>query len=648
MSDDRVYLELPVPKGNGDAVKHVEIDQARWTRARAEQLFQKIRDGREKTSRWMPLASCETLLGDKIDLSEVIDVLNEVLKEIRPQITVFGEAGEMLIPILDKLQGFEQVFKLLEAFNVPAAAHELSTLIWDLLPVLIAPADEIFQATSTAEGMVAYGEHVQSETDKYKRRTDEEKERVIAESDERVRQAEDNYLKHYEAWAASAKALIATVDQLEEIEKGLRSEVNLTESELTGWKNRLKLSDERMAEAAEFLSEDFPSLIIPLNARGEPEDIPEMRELIEKATIYIEFCQNLCSQAEDTRETLYSIISNSMLTIRPRIRILCDDLKKHSKDLKRFCKQHSEDTPLYQALDGAFIEQEDYEKALAILKDMNWAPIGTDQRLNGLMNKAVSLTSSGIELPHDSVGRHIDLAQYYINEGNAIISDMSGKPGDMPPDSPSQSEPATSSQSDDQPSTESMAPRASYLTTVSTAEPKVQRSTTKDSSRAKELYELVICVGYVLTCKKPFLAFSTIKAMLDTLPFIKNARGEAIVTPVESDALRPAVLDLSHRAGQRETVRDRKQVTPRTKTIQTLWISYSPRKEQWGLKMTHFAETEALELIKKHSLSVESLRQAHTDKRAERQERIEREKRERKASQEEENEKSTEEGDEDK
>ena len=247
----------------------------------------------------------------------------------------------------------------------------------------------------------------------------------------------------------------------------------------------------------------------------------------------------------------------------------------------------------YDLEDGKLISKERFEESERFRKSTRWAPRTCRDRIEGLLRSASAILEEEPRLSDEFQG---------------VISDALTDIGSLrettqaeaaPPSSlvPAEGEPIAQAAD-----AESFDPGVTAEIVLPFVRP----------ARTQELYELVKCVGFVLTCKVAMFAQSRIRAMLEVLIYLDQA------TEQEVELYDSAVLALSNQHGQRERVDQSTYVIKRWRKTSATWIQYkpNPKKNTWGLKLAARCAPDAEALMERKGLTSDAIRAARDRRRA--------------------------------
>lgn len=560
---DRYYIKVPVP-GQGDAYDYVVVDPRRLDRSVLSTFFELVVMPRGGSRHYRPAFGVEAIVKETLDVTELVRRLKDLVEECEAALEPSGEAGKRVFAqVLQPLQ----LLALIEALarsDLNAARDALEASLYALMAGTTDIASALARLEQTVSGMQVAHERVSQ---------------TLVESGGIT---DALYLD----WAEAADSVIRRVDALDTIERDLRKKLFAVEHAAAGWTGLTSLENAVLARTLQFLSGDGRTfLVTAFNYLESGEDRAALGESISEARSLIAETRAHTVRAERGWAEQEGILARSVLSRHAEVMRLVGDLEEATAAFRRFQRRFSVESALpYEVRAGALITETEYRHAEDLLKDARWAPAVARERITGLIVSASALLGGRPGLPNE-LAEAIEQAEEYIRriEEKGTVGMAQSTPVEV------QEKPAP---------------------TVSNAE--TERI---NPARVDELYELVVCVGYVITCKRPFFAASTIPAMLAVLPFLGRATEEEVLR------LRNAVGERSHRTGERERA-EGKSVLTRWAESDARWIVYRAGGAVQGkLKLTQKAGVATAGLLQKHNLTAEAIRAAHARRREVQQER---------------------------
>ena len=213
-----------------------------------------------------------------------------------------------------------------------------------------------------------------------------------------------------------------------------------------------------------------------------------------------------------------------------------------------------------------------------MLHDSSWGPVTVKRRLEFLVSGNLALLSEEPQLPQE-VSDIIATAERFAQEVESRLIQEDEERVDS-----------------------------------ETISPPKDLSPAVDLGRLEEIYELILCVGYTLTCKRPHLSFSNIRAMLRVLQYTGIVNEDEFAFYLDSLEAR------SKQAGEREYRKEGQKVLSLWQESRATWIDWVPRPGlryiNHQLKLTcHAGERVKNELLSRHRISVEQIQKAHAQRR---------------------------------
>jgi hypothetical protein len=584
-------MRVPKPTNGGKARSdYVEVDPSRLCLEMLTQLWTRDRDSRDPSSRWMPLGS--QLIDGKnfsFDVTEVVERLERSISELKAQLKAVGsdEAKRMSQDILEPLMALSEVFRLIGSGQVPLAANKTTEVIMDLSGNLQALAWDMNQNEAYAAGMEAYGDHVNQEAEK-----------VLEVATQKIRKAqllnEDTYLE----WAGAAEKVLDAVRSLEPIEQKLEMMATQCVKELSEWQAKLASDSVQLKEDKLFLETDWAYdakffLMSPDKSQADAihEKLLRVRGIIRKWSTRLE-------EAEKARETLSTAARQEVYKQRAVVTTHCSVLIKYSPILGDWHRKHEKQgLPLPCDMYDGLIPKEDYDQAIVYNTDARWGPRNTEKRLLSLLARVESSADTRLKLDIQ-----LAKARTAADEVEAALRAIEGPPAVS---SPASTLPARSAETRITPvnGTKASSPAKRDDKTAESRD-----TLLLSSERAEEIYEMMICIGYVVTMGSAFLSNTQVTPALEMLVLLQK------ITETEVSLYKEAVRELSKGPGQREQVKSSKRVISRAKQSNHRWIHYKIAKN-WVLRITHRSAPYCESLLKKHALTEDAIRAARAKRR---------------------------------
>lgn len=573
MAGQRYFIKVPRPVERGGEYEYVEVDVERLNPRVIRELWTRTtRGGRDAHSQFRPAHGAEALIGDALDVTELTALFDELVAQMRHALLAFGDAGDAIRKeIVDPLD-LRPVFDALAKGHVRVARDALSGILYALMSGTASVAEALSQKEILASGLGA----------------------AVDAFDATVAVRDTLEGKLYFDWALAAETLNTTVTELTAHEREFRGILDEVTSGRDAWRKLLAEDHPTIRAALEFLDRSETSFVLTtFGWRRDPPPRADAEALIAQARTHIQACRGQADIVRKTYDGLHARLGAS-LAKKEDILARCATLSESQRRLRGLAARFPTNAARpYAVQDGKLISQEEYERAEQYLRDAQWAPLTAQQRLVGLLSSASTFMAQPPSLPREVV-RVLEHAEGEIRVTEAEWAEAAPAPPPAPTDA-------------DEEDAEGVA----ELTPAPTGLDE-DGATAITPARAEELYELVICVGYVLTCSSAHLAASTIHAMLKVVRYLGRC------SELEALHSRGAVRALAYRASEVETVSETRNVNARWKQSQARWISYKPGRAAFAsLKLARSAEEGALRLLAKHGITPTAIKDAHQRKREE-------------------------------
>ncbi|PJE76837.1 hypothetical protein COV05_02320 [Candidatus Uhrbacteria bacterium CG10_big_fil_rev_8_21_14_0_10_48_16] len=564
------YLRIPVP--GGDAYEYVRVDSARITRELITQLYTRERS-RQGPPRYFAVSGSGHTNTDHMDLGPLLESVHDLLLSYTPGFQELGPVGEETLQTLSEGLTFERLFASLERGEITIAKREWEGILHALLAGTLSLASRL-QATDNHASSVSVGIEQISAT---------------FEENEAAR------LRIYDAVIEGSLLLLHTTARLDTIEEGLSALEQEVDGTISRWQEQLSADSEPYASARTFFGGSDGDVGFNLQAFQFNRN-PSLYEGDEPDTIlaqlHLEECQETLTRIQEEWRLLQERVHREVFPIRATIAELCADLGKGSRAIREYRRAFGATHQPPFELD-AFRERitpEQFKAGGELADDHRWGPSTTKSRLDSLCSRMIARLEKPV-LP-SAVERLLDQAGRFLTQMQTVADSPAGD-STQRVSSPSPESPASHSTESD--------------SDVGRPEAIV------DPRRAQEIYELVKCVGFVLTCNHHHLAATTIRAMLDVLRFMGRVSLE------EVELYRRELYKLSRASGERVHTDDGKRVSTLRKSSQATWIAFETRKQK-RLKMTVQGGKRTEALLARHQLTTEQIKAAHEGRRAEQEE----------------------------
>lgn len=559
-----MYIRVPVPGSRNNGFTYVKVDTGRLSLEVVTQLWIKIH-GREGNP-YQPASNSAATLQESVDLTPLRDATAEVLANYQDTFDTAGEAGEIVKSEILPAFKFDNLFEHIANGRAEFAAYELREFLYAILSGVSELTERLARANATLSGMeVSYDQAVNS-----------------LDTGHAVTK------QIYRRLVDAMHRLLEATKILTEIEVELEKQRQRVKAAVDSWRGRLSPEAEVVKDATSFIigNADTTGFNMMAHAYMRNPEATNITEELEFAKLLLKDCLDERDDVRDSWQRLRTAIQSDVLPLRRTIDQGCADLAETSREIREFFSRVGENAPAPYTLpqfEGS-ISEEQYEAALQTARDSHWAPRVTRARLENLANNLLQ----GLEEPDfpEEVRSMLDseLARVrQVEEEKRIRIARQSR------------EAAASTETQTLVRAQEAIPLPRSTTEADANEP--------SEARAREVYEMVVCVGAVLTNKPYHFASSTVRSMLDLL--VRMGR----LTEEEKAAVHASVLAMSHRSGERHIVPEGVKPNTRWKSRKETWI-VTKRKSKTRLKITQHAARQCEQLFARHRLTVEEIERA--------------------------------------
>jgi hypothetical protein len=319
----------------------------------------------------------------------------------------------------------------------------------------------------------------------------------------------------------------------------------------------------------------------------DPESVPDMATLVAAAGQTVQKCRTEATSALRERDEFRTFVETRIFPGKPEMEHylgLLEEATRQTTDLaSRFPREGAKP---YEVKNGALISRQDFERSEGLLSDPNWGPRTCRRRMEGLLNSILGLLQNPPQIA-ETVEEILVLAERYLGE----IEEELTKPA--PVTTPTPESPAGPNEEDD----EAPAPG--------------ETQEQIDEARLNELAQIAMCVGYVLTDNRYFLAVSNAR------PMLRVAQEAGLCTEAEVVPYSGQVERIFRQGNMCETVEDTSRMGERRLKSPAIWLTYntSATFQKRGLKMTVHGGKIAKGIMEKLGLAEEKIVQAHEARR---------------------------------
>ncbi len=496
-------------------------------------------------SRYVKAMGADLRITDGVDTSSLLETVQTVTEQCRDNLQQIGESGG-------------QVYALLECLNIAGMLETLGRMdchgaedqAREALYAFMSKACELAQkmadcqanaqnAMDGIDGMHEVGVLAAKENDEF-----------------------------YLTWAKACEDLVNLVACLDGMESDLQTHLEDFTKARTEW---MRVLEAAQTEAVLFLDSGTNSFMLrTFSYRDTPEGRPEMVEAVRKAVEYIEQLNTQKDWAQDA----WLVYDRKVFTViaprRLEIQRLCTELGDAWKRLNE--KERAPDNvPRPHQVHDGLISEELYQHAQRLMHDPKWGKRTTEKRLTTLIDKIDEQRGTKPELPTEVrevvkvALRHIELVQEQWRR-------------DSTPAPPAVAQ----------------IPDATFKADA----PRCDQTAAPD-----QVYEMVVAIGYVVTCRTNVFCGTTANAMLKTL---------AILGKISEEDVKRYSADINDRVRRERSPNPIPDggIVQAFKTNTERWIFYRNQKGIWINKLTRASEEFAMELMRKHELTREGIKTA--------------------------------------
>lgn len=379
-----------------------------------------------------------------------------------------------------------------------------------------------------------------------------------------LRESDNITNEFYLQWATAIAEINAAVDLLQVAESELDQALEQIEQKRTRWKRSLCSDLDPLQGALNFLDRSENSFLVrAFLVLRESSSQVEPQTLLDEATRWISVCRGAEKNAISEWKTLLQA-KDRVLSLKTEVDKVCGELEHATQQLQDTKRRFPKGTALPHEVPSALVSKKEYDRADQTLRDPRWSKLNALRRIE---SKIVSVLAFLDKPPafSEEVDRVLTQAEQYVRQLTAR-----------------------------QEKQEQVVER--------------EKAPTANQRRAQELYEMVLCVAYILTGQNPNpMSGSNPRAMLRVI------QHHGLCDAEEVTLFRETLAQMIKHPSCCEALAESRLVSERYKMSQRLWLSYRVRTRfaQNRLKLTLAAGKTALQLMKKYGLSEESIRHAH-------------------------------------
>lgn len=573
------FIRVPRPTG----AEFVDVVPEQLSLSLITEIYEK--DLGSGKARYIRSHGIEALVNTGLDISDLSATIAEVSEKCADSLAGFGEAGEKVAALLEALRLGELV-KTLAAQDVQKSRKVAEEALHAFLGKACELAGELAECKEKTERACDAMVGVSAVID-------------------RAGLATDDY---YTDWAVAVENMNRAVEALEGIESDLRERRSEIEKARRDWLTTLDSAHPDVAAATQYL--DHPTEGFWMKAcqyRGEPEKRTEMEQSIAEAEKHISVLKGFEALAAESWERYGGKIFKEVYPLRDEIRRLCGELGEAWTMLNdKECNSHK-GAPRPQEAFGSLVTDQAYNCAVDRMRDQKWGKLTAERRLLGLIESIDGLRGEKPRLPAD-IREVVGMSEKSIEQIRADWRERDRRRTLNPPPGPNTSMGLLTGA----PTIPALSPPAlPRPITVAPTRPATAMSDEATAPSAEKLYELMVCVGYVLTAMKwNSLTCTTLVSASRILVYL-GACTEAQAQSAK-DGMKQLLL------AEAETLKDGIPNKARWHAGKVRWLRYHNGRA-WVLKLTEKSGPEARSLMAKHGLTEAAVRDAYARMKADRE-----------------------------
>ena len=539
---NRFFIKVPQIDGAPDEV--VPVDPNRLHRGVINQLYQRanIQQGKQL----LPVLGSERIINQFLDVSSLQAKLQEIVNDCEGTLDGFGESGKTVFKeMLQPLQALSDFMKAVAIDNLELAEEILTQFGYDIMSGSAVVGRLLSLNTNQASAMtVAYDNVVN-----------------LVENAPLV--VHDMALE----WASEAEIVLKKVEDLRLVEENL----DTIHTEISGERNKLFQRIECVSETSTTnrLLQNFlvqtRSYLLEESDRSSQVDMETLLNQSEKAIQEIEGVE---TEIQKSWQSSSLHFQNNILVDDKEVTKLVSELERATRNVRdlreRFVKIAGGSTRPCDFNDAP-ISSEQYQKVEEIMAAREWAPRTLQKRLSEKLIGLRHVLAETLNLP-DNTKDLIHASKMRVEQITSLL------------------------QKDEVVAViQKVSPMNLSLDEIAVV--------TLNSTRLQELYELLICVGFVLTCnrKQLFQAYS-VGSMIRLLKYLGLTDDE------EVDLYKIALKQIVDRNVEECLMKD---ACDRWSKSQEQWIRYDVKRKvrPFRFKLTSVTASLAETLLEKYELS---------------------------------------------
>ncbi len=598
---ENYYLRYPTPDGKG--YDYVQVDASRLDRGTL-QLFQRVA-ARGQSFKYMRVNGQETFFERPMDTHGLTDLLYDFEQQCNGILDTCGEAGQLVKAELMGILNLQQVLQAIANSDELEAISLLKEKLYSFMSGISTIADKLCKTDQVASGMtVAYDNATQA-----------------------LENSDSIALVIYKPWADCAKWIAITHDEIVSLRQQLTELKERAEAAKANWESMLTMENQCVADAIQFLKLKDNCFLEELYCvlGGAPPD-PGFKQQVEEARRHL----GAIAQAQKDAQQLFT---QSQTDIR-------DDLDQHATVLKQvmvhwhtqigtfdWYQQFAKNgvlKPPHLFLPGKYIDTNEYEFAELVAASEDWRPQRLGNELELLVASIERLFYTPPQLT-EHVADVVQATERYLGMLPEILeAEPQPEPTHEPAEPAPQSEPGESETfREPEPLTPPLAAEPSGPQSAQPPLADLEDESSEiplpvpesyDEARAQELYELIICAGYVITCNDKFIASSSVNSLLETVQLLKKCSKD------EAGTFAPVLRTMVADPTQSENLKGEKApvIKKRWELSTKTWLIYDVNQRSARrntIKLTSGQFQHAYNLMVKHDLTIDNIRRAYESKR---------------------------------
>ncbi len=579
---EKYYLRIPIPGGE---TKDIRIDETRLTPSILNVIYMDVVD-RGGISARSRAPGVEAIVKNVVDVTGVLEVFSDISDQTRQCLERQDNGALMVSLVLDDLLRMAEVFKLLGDAQPQAAQDILTEVMYALMGGLSKAAEHLRIAEDTAECHQAEARFFEGE----------------------AADANDVLERDAREFAEAAMNFIEIVTEFGTLEVELRSCAVQVRSEADERRRMLMESNvelQAIATACETFQGRYGAGEIDAQANASVEtDVCDTFSQIDKA-------EQLLVSAQEAYRHVRTCAQSRARELEARFTIMFTQLKERRDAFKQWKERLDREEVNPQAIPTArgLMTEQAFNAALDQLTSGSWTPFRVNERMRTLITECHADHGKDLSLP----ARVVTAIKWARFRGEELRRRMGIKPKrtkvperivevtapvvtiQMPPSAPVRPDviatPASPPPRIVDPSGVSATNKGGVVT-IKAGLSRVQR--------ARQIYEMMKCVGFVWTCSRNIRAIAQVRPMFTALVDLKLVTGRD--TSLRADVERLILGKSEHRLIYRNEEATVQQVL---QNADYPWIGLTfPEYGGLTYKLTDFGAQQARETIQSLSLDI--------------------------------------------